>query len=593
MPVISPKRPFAAVRPAEERTFATHDGSAIFYRRWRSATPDPRGAIVLLHRGHEHGGRLEHIVEELGLDAFDFYAWDARDHGRSDGRRGGTPSFAAAVRDLDRFIADIRARDGFASRDIAIVAQSVGAVLAAGWVHDYAPDIRAMVLAAPAFEVKLYVPFARAAIALRQAVSGPFQVKSYVKGRFLTRDAERIASFEADPLIAKPIASTMLLDLGRSGARLVEDARAITVPVQLLVSGNDQVVRKEPQHAFFVALGSPVKERHVLAGFRHDTLGERDRAQAFELVRGFLSACFGTPHQPVPLRDADRAGHTRDESERLATPLSRLSVKGIGWAAARLGVRLGASLSVGMRTGVDFGFDSGATLDYVYRNRAEGRAAVGRAVDRLFLDAIGWRGIRRRKANLEIALGTAMSRLANDGTPVHLVDVAAGHGRYVLDAATATTNRPETILLRDFSSANVDAGRRAIHDRGLSGLARFEQGDAFDENGLAALAPRPTLAVVSGLFELYADNQLVMRSLNGLARAMPRGGILVYTNQPWHPQLETIARCLTSHRAGLPWVMRRRAQGEMDQLVDAAGFRKLDQWIDDWGMFTVSIAERR
>jgi hypothetical protein len=38
--------------------------------------------------------------------------------------------------------------------------------------------------------------------------------------------------------------------------------------------------------------------------------------------------------------------------------------------------------------------------------------------------------------------------------------------------------------------------------------------------------------------------------------------------------------------------MRRRTQAEMDQLVEAAGFRKLEQRIDEFGIFTVSLAER-
>jgi hypothetical protein len=38
--------------------------------------------------------------------------------------------------------------------------------------------------------------------------------------------------------------------------------------------------------------------------------------------------------------------------------------------------------------------------------------------------------------------------------------------------------------------------------------------------------------------------------------------------------------------------MRRRTQGELDQLVAAAGFRKTEQLGDDWGIFTVSIAQR-
>ena len=38
--------------------------------------------------------------------------------------------------------------------------------------------------------------------------------------------------------------------------------------------------------------------------------------------------------------------------------------------------------------------------------------------------------------------------------------------------------------------------------------------------------------------------------------------------------------------------MRRRSQREMDQLVEAAGFRKIEQRIDDFGIFTVSLAQR-
>ncbi|MFP3374164.1 class I SAM-dependent methyltransferase family protein, partial [Pseudomonas sp. SIMBA_068] len=84
-------------------------------------------------------------------------------------------------------------------------------------------------------------------------------------------------------------------------------------------------------------------------------------------------------------------------------------------------------------------------------------------------------------------------------------------------------------------------------------------------------------------YELFPSNTQVGNSLAGLADAVEEGGYLVYTGQPWHPQLEMIARALTSHRGGEAWVMRRRSQAEMDQLVEAAGFRKLAQRIDEWG----------
>src|SRR5439155_11545737 len=123
---------------------------------------------------------------------------------------------------------------------------------------------------------------------------------------------------------------------------------------------------------------------------------------------------------------------------------------------------------------------------------------------------------------------------------------------------------------------------------GLAGVT-VTHGDAFDRASLAAVTPRPTIAIASGLYELFPDNGPVLRSLCGLADAVEPGGHLLYTNQPWHPQVEFIARVLTN-REGQPWIMRRRTQAEMDELVRNAGFEKVSQEIDPWGIFTVSLA---
>lgn len=583
--------PASLERVAQERSFKSHDGTEIFYRYWPAVGETPKGAILLFHRGHEHGGRMAHLVDELAMPDHAFYAWDARGNGRSAGERGYAPSFAALVRDIDCLVREI-GRDGFGQRDIALIAQSFGAVLAAAWVHDYAPDIRALVVASPAFSVKLYVPFAKEGIALWQKLKGRFFVNSYVKAKFLTHDAERIASFDADPLITRPIASNLLVELYAHAARIVSDARAITVPTQLLISGSDWVVRHGPQHEFFVNLASPAKERHVLPGFFHDTLGERDRSQALDLIRPFLEKQFAAPEKKIDLTSADRAGYTRDESDQLASPLPLLSPKGLYWAMSRASIRMGAWLSSGMKTGIATGFDSGSTLDYVYENEARGISPVGRMIDRTFLDAIGWRGIRQRKLHLEELIGSAANTLKATGRSVHIVDIAAGHGRYVLDAVAKCAEPPASVRLQDYSELNVGLGRKLIAARQLPQNVTFRQADAFDADMLSGLDPAPDLAIVSGLYELFADNALIARSLGGLASAMQPGSLLLYTNQPWHPQLEMIARSLTSHRGGQAWVMRRRTQGEMDQLVAAAGFEKIDQRIDQWGIFTVSVARR-
>jgi alpha-beta hydrolase superfamily lysophospholipase len=580
------------MRQCEERTFETVDGTRIFYRRWPAIKGAGDRAILLLHRGHEHSGRLQHLVDELDLPEYEMFAWDARGHGRSPGRRGFAPSVGTLVKDLDTFVREVIVPQGIGVENIAVVAQSVGSVLAAAWVHDYAPRVRCISLAAPAFKVKLYIPFARPALRVLHKLFGDFTVQSYVKGNYLTHDRARIAEFQSDPLITRAISVKVLLDLYDTAGRLIKDAQAIQTPTQLLISGSDFVVYKKPQLEFFNRLGSTTKQKHELNGFYHDTLGEKERHLAVNKVREFILKMFSRPCEGKLLLDADRKGATRDEFERLSRPLWRFSPQAVTFGVIKAGLNIGGRLSDGMRLGLESGFDSGATLDYVYCNRASGITPLGKLIDWTYINSIGWRGIRVRKQHVERLLARTMSTLRANGMPVHIVDIAAGHGRYVLDAVKGRATGADRILLRDYSESNVQRGSALIAERGLEGVARFERGDAFDRASLAAIEPRPTLGLVSGLYELFPSNDVLRDSLGGLADAIPPGGYIIYTGQPWHPQLEFIARTLLSHRDHKPWIMRRRTQAEMDQLVETAGFQKIDQLTDDWGIFTVSLARR-
>jgi alpha-beta hydrolase superfamily lysophospholipase len=556
----------------------------------------------MLHRGHEHSGRLQHIVEELGLaEDISYFAWDARGHGKTEGERGYAEDFGVLVQDLESFVQHIEREHGIARENIIVVAQSVGAVIAAAWVHDYAPRIRALALASPAFSVKLYVPLAVPALKAALALRKKFFVNSYVKSRFLTHDKARQASYDADPLITRAISVNILLELYEVAERLVKDAGAIRVPTLVLSSGDDFVVRREPQVEFFRGLGCAYKEFHELSGFYHDTLGEDERPRAYAPLKCFIEKHFAEPlWSAQKLVRADEEGHTFDEFRALRAPLPVLSAKRLSFGVTRLMLStLGRTLSKGIRTGVETGFDSGTMLDYVYRDEAQGLGIVGQALDRTYLDAIGWRGIRQRGRNIVALLQRALTETRAGGKAIQLVDIAAGHGRYVLEALQqAGVNSGDRALLRDYSELNVDRGAMLIRQKGLQDSVTFAKGDAFDRADLAALSPRPNVAVVSGLYELFPNNAPIEASLGGLHDSLVTGGFLLYTCQPWRPQLEFIARVLTSHRPGsrgrgADWVMRRRTQLEMDELVRAAGFEKVDQISDRWGIFTVSLAVKK
>jgi alpha-beta hydrolase superfamily lysophospholipase/SAM-dependent methyltransferase len=570
-----------------ECEFTSWDGTRLFYREWETPQSADKG-LILIHRGHEHSGRVAQQVEELDMPDFRAFCFDVRGHGHSPGERGYAENYYSLVKDLDAFARHVSEKHAIPMENMAILANSVGAVTASTWVHDFAPRIRAMVLAAPALRIRLYVPLAITGLRLLQRIKGKAFITSYVKSKMLTHDPEQSRLYDEDKLITRNIAVNILLGLHDTATRIMDDAGAITTPTLVLSAGSDWVVKNSAQVTFFNRLSSSMKEHFVYPGFFHGVLYEKDRHLAFEKARAFLMAAFATEVDRSGLLNADEEGYTKEEYDRLQGPATTL--KAIKFGSQLFGMKSLGRLSKGIRLGLETGFDSGRSLDYVYENTADGITPLGRMIDRSYLNAIGWKGIRERGELLKEVLRESIQGQVAQGIPVQILDIATGCGRYVLDVLKEFPDADISALLRDNVPSNLEQGRELAQEMGL-GNVTYAEGDAFDESSLAAVRPRPTIVIVSGLYELFKENTLVLRSLGGVASVLEEGGTLLYTGQPWHPDLETIARTCVN-REGNPWIMRRRTQAEMDELVRSKGLEKVDMKIDSYGIFTVSVAQK-
>ena len=98
-------------------------------------------------------------------------------------------------------------------------------------------------------------------------------------------------------------------------------------------------------------------------------------------------------------------------------------------------------LSKGMRVGLKYGFDSGMSLDYVYRNQAQGCGPIGRWIDKGYLNAIGWRGVRIRREHLIATVEERIETLKQRNEPVKILDIAGGTGNYLFDIKRKFRNR--------------------------------------------------------------------------------------------------------------------------------------------------------
>lgn len=558
-----------------EGFFKSFDGNELFYRKWNFQSNQK--SIIIIHRGHEHSERLNEIAQSKPFSKYNIFAFDLRGHGYT--KTATSSVFMDYVRDLEAFSKFLNKKYEVKTNDIFVLANSIGGVVASAWVHDFAPKIAGMALLAPAFRINLIVPLANEMITLGTKLKKGLIIKSYVKSKMLTHDLEQQKAYDSDSLITRSIDAALLIDLAKAGKRVVEDACAIDTPTLILAAEKDHVVFNKDQKQFFEKLDTELKHFEVLPNFFHGILFDTEREKVYDMIVDFAEKCFDKiPKKPSLSQDLFSVNEFQDLQNNVG---NNLNFKMQKMMLSSLG-----KMSNGMAIGLKYGFDSGASLNYVYQNKPKGKLGFGKIMDKNYLEAIGWTGIRIRKQHLIQLLEKSISKLKEEGRAVKILDIAGGTGNYLFDIKD---KYPDVeIVINEFVKSNIEIGEQVIKDKKYQKI-RFTNFDCFDSSTYERINFKPNITIISGIFELFGDNELANKAIQGVASISEKQSVIVYTGQPWHPQLKMIAYVLNNHQ-NKDWIMRRRSQKELDSLFAFNNIEKQQMLIDDFGIFTVSLA---
>jgi SAM-dependent methyltransferase len=276
--------------------------------------------------------------------------------------------------------------------------------------------------------------------------------------------------------------------------------------------------------------------------------------------------------------------------EELSKPLTIFSYKWFKWGLVRFFLGTIGRLSQGIRVGFKHGFDSGTMLDYVYENKPQGLFFIGKAIDKVYLNGPGWAGIRQRKIHLKAILAAAIENNRRINKATVIMDVASGPGRYLIEAKQDHQKYGLKVICRDMDEQGLDLGRKLYCQLGIEDI-KYEKADAFSLEALKSANPKPNVIVVSGLYELFTSDEIIKKSMSNIATVLSSGDYFIFTNQPYHPQLELIARTLPNRLKEF-WIMRLRAEVEVKSWAAAAGFKHLKTLIDAYGIFSVHLFQK-
>jgi SAM-dependent methyltransferase len=146
-------------------------------------------------------------------------------------------------------------------------------------------------------------------------------------------------------------------------------------------------------------------------------------------------------------------------------------------------------------------------------------------------------------------------------------------------------------ICQDIDQRWLDFGKAQAERAGIGNI-RFEKGDAFNREMLLKVLPRPNLVVSSGFYDWITDDALIKKSFIYCAQILEKGGMMIFTNQAGHRDLELVSAAFVDFNQA-PLRMKTRPAQTINEWAKEAGFQNLETAIDKWGLYSVTKGERR
>lgn len=271
-----------------EGFFKSFDETRLYFQAWHAA--DAKGSIVITHGQGEYSGAYHRLTEFFQDDAWNFYAWDLRGHGRSEGRRGFVNQFSDYVHDYAAFLELILRSPDRPKGPVILLGHSMGGLIQLRFLVEN-PDFKAQgqVLSSPALGLALPIPaWKKKGAGLINSLFPQVTLWNEITNDMLTSDLDVIKEFERDPYRHTRISPAAFLGFMESWDIVIPQAGDIHTPTLLQMPENDPVVNTPISKTVFESLGSKWKDIYIYPQARHEIYNDVMRKTVYQDLKHFL-----------------------------------------------------------------------------------------------------------------------------------------------------------------------------------------------------------------------------------------------------------------------------------------------------------------
>ena len=264
----------------------TADGLRL--RGWHWDRPSPSGALVIVHGLGEHAGVYRSVAEAIGETlGLAILAIDCRGHGRSPGKRGLVYHYGELLNDVEAGLDWARQQHPSAPR--FVLGHSNGGLATILALLRTTTMADGLILSNPALRVRYPAPRHKVAIGRVLRVAAPWvTLGEALPVAKLTGDPLQQTSLRHDTLMHSRISARLYFGMLDGGREALRRAGSLSLPMLMILGGDDPIIDPEAGRDFFRGYGSPDRALIDVPGLLHVPLLERGRGAIYEAIVDWL-----------------------------------------------------------------------------------------------------------------------------------------------------------------------------------------------------------------------------------------------------------------------------------------------------------------
>lgn len=266
----------------EDGFFTTRDGCGLYYTRWIAPGENPAKTVVFHHGLGEHSHRYKNLLEQFSGSGVSFYSFDMRGHGQSGGKRGVAISLDQLDSDLDDYFKWIG--EHFEVRNPILYGHSLGGLVVLNFAqsHPVDPAIRALAATGPSLKVPVtpLQNLQRFAARMVKPLFPDLRISTGIRAENLSHDPDAVKSYQKDPLVHGKITLRLGLDIFDGGARCIQKADSLHLPLFLAHGEADRVTDPNGTREFYSNHDKGGAEMHLYEGRFHEIFNETTELRA-------------------------------------------------------------------------------------------------------------------------------------------------------------------------------------------------------------------------------------------------------------------------------------------------------------------------